>query len=262
MAFNNILTEERDGIYIVTLNRPRAKNAINSEMWLELCQAFDHLEQADELRCCIITNVGDCFCAGSDLKEIAAETLHEPADYPNCGFAGMTKRYIDKPLIAACNGRVLGGGVEIVVACDLAVAASDSTFCLPEPRRGLTAAGGGSIMRLMQMVPAKAAMELLLTSEPFSAQKALECFLVNRVVEPGRVLDAAIELANFIAKGAPLSIKYTKRTAYETMGESLVYPSRGWEILEGYERITQESEDKLEGARAFAEKREPVWKGR
>ena len=126
MSYQYILTEERDGIYIVTLNRPEAKNAINSAMWLELCQAFDHLEQTDSLRVGIITNVGDCFCAGSDLKEIAAGTMHAPEGYEKSGFAGMCKRYIFKPIIAAANGRVLGGGVEIVVACDLAIAGTDS----------------------------------------------------------------------------------------------------------------------------------------
>lgn len=262
MSYHTILTEERGEVFIITLNRPEAKNALNSEMWRELCEAFDYLEGNDHLRVCIMTNVGDCFCAGSDLKEIAAGTYRAPEGYEDSGFAGMTKRYISKPLIAAANGRVLGGGVEILVACDLAIAATDSEFSLPEPRRGLTAAGGGALMRIMQTMPAKPAMELMLTCEPFSAQKAVDCFLINRAVEPGTVLDEAVALAQLICKGAPLAVECTKRTAYETMGENVVYPSRGWEILEKYERITQGSEDKLEGARAFAGKRQPVWKGR
>lgn len=262
MSYETIKTEERDGIYIITLNRPEAKNAMNSLMWQELCWAFDHLEETDSLRCCIITNVGDCFCAGGDLKEMAAGTHHAPKGYEKSGFCGMTKRYISKPLIAACRGRVFGGGVEVVMACDLAVASTESTFSLPEPLRGLTAAGGGLLLRILRMVPQKAAMELLLTCEPFSAQKALDCFLVNRVVEPDQVLDEAISMAKLICKGAPLSIEYTKRTVYETLGESITYPSKGWDILERYEAITQNSEDKIEGTTAFAEKREPVWKGR
>ncbi len=259
--YNTIKTEERNGIFIITLNRPEAKNALNNLMWQELCWAFDYLEETPSLRCCVLTNVGDCFCAGADLKEIAAGTHHAPEGYENSGFAGMTKRYIKKPIIAAAEGKVLGGGLEVVVACDLAVASSESTFSLPEPRRGLTAAGGGLLLRILQMIPQKAAMELLLTSEPFDAQKALDCFLVNYVVEPGETLDKAIELAEFICQGAPLAIEYTKRSAYETMGERVMYPSKGWELLEGFEKITQNSEDKIEGATAFAEKRRPVWRG-
>ena len=144
----------------------------------------------------------------------------------------------------------------------MAIAGTDSEFSLPEPRRGLTAAGGGLLMRIMQTMPAKPAMELMLTCEPFSAKKAEECFLINKAVVPGTVLDEAIKMAELICKGAPLAVECTKRTAYETMGENVVYPSKGWEILEEIEKITQTSEDKIEGATAFAEKREPVWKGR
>lgn len=262
MGFETIKTEEIDGVYIITLARPESKNAVNNQMWLELCQAFDFLENKEELRCCVITNEGDCFSAGADLKEIAAGTWHEPDEYPGCGFAGCTKRYISKPLIAAVNGKAVGGGIEIMMACDLAVASSDSIFSLPEPRRGLTAAGGGTLMRIMRQVPSRVAMELMLLCEPFSAQKALDCFLINKIVEPGKVLDAALEMARLISLGAPLAVEYTKRTAYETLGCSLMYPSEGWDIVERYEKITQGSEDKLEGAKAFAEKRKPIWKGR
>ena len=117
-------------------------------------------------------------------------------------------------------------------------------------------------MRIMRQVPSRVAMELMLVCEPFDAQKALDSFLINKVVEPGKVLDAALEWADLIALGAPLAVEYTKRTAYETLGESLMYPSNGWDVVERYEKITQTSEDKLEGARAFAEKRKPVWQGR
>lgn len=262
MQFETIKAERINSIYLITLNRPEAKNAVNNQMWLELCKAFDELERNDQLRCGIITNSGDCFCAGADLKEIATEVWAEPEEYKGCGFAGCTKRYISKPLIAAVNGKAIGGGIEIMMACDLAIASSDSIFSLPEPRRGLTAAGGGTLMRIMRQVPSRVAMELMLVCEPFDAQKALDSFLINKVVEPGKVLDTALEWADLIALGAPLAVEYTKRTAYETLGESLMYPSNGWDIVERYEKITQTSEDKLEGARAFAEKRKPVWQGR
>ena len=113
MRYSTIKTEERDGIFIVTLNRPEAKNAMNNLMWRELCLAFDYLEENDGLRCCIITNEGDCFCAGADLKEIAAGTHHAPEGYEESGFAGMTKRYLSKPVIAAAEGKVLDKAIEL-----------------------------------------------------------------------------------------------------------------------------------------------------
>lgn len=262
MKYTTIKTEIDNGIFIIVLDRPDAKNALNSKMWEELCHAFDELENNSSLRCCIITNAGDCFCAGADLKEIAAGSWHAPKGYENSGFAGCTKRFITKPLIAAINGKAIGGGIELMMACDLAIASEDSIFSLPEPRRGLTAAGGGTLMRIMRQVPSRIAMELMLVCEPFNAQQAQECFLINKVVPKGEVLDAAKEMAQKICLGAPLAVEYTKRTAYETQGSSVMYPSEGWDIVEKYEKITQNSEDKIEGARAFAEKRQPVWKGR
>lgn len=262
MSFSTIKTEEQNGIYIITLARPEARNAVNNQMWLELCKAFDYVEECSTIRCCIITNEGSCFCAGSDLKEIAQDIHHAPEGYENSGFAGLCKRYISKPLIAAANGKVIGGGLELLMACDLAIASSDAVFQLPEPRRGLTAAGGGLLMRIMRQVPSRVAMELMLVCEPFDAQKALDSFLINKIVEPGKVLDAALKWADLITLGAPLAVECTKRTAYETLGESIMYPSAGWDTVERYEKITQGSEDKLEGARAFAEKRKPVWQGR
>lgn len=261
MEYSTIKTENENGVFIITLDRPEAKNALNNKMWQELCFAFDKLESDSSLRCCIITNTGDCFCAGADLKEIASGAWHAPKGYENSGFAGCTKRYISKPLIAAVNGKAIGGGIELMMACDLAVASEDSIFSLPEPRRGLTAAGGGTLMRIMRQIPSRIAMELMLVCEPFSAQRAKECFLINDIAPNGRVLDMAKDIAQKICLGAPLAVEYTKRTAYETQGASVMYPSEGWDIVEEYEKITQNSEDKLEGARAFAEKRLPVWKG-
>lgn len=262
MEYETILTEERNNTFIITLNRLEAKNAINNQMQEDLSNALDYWDKNDALRACIITNNGDVFCAGSDLKEISAGTLKMPEGKEKWGFAGMTKRYFDKPLIAAVHGKALGGGVEIVVACDLAVAAEDSIFGLPEPRVGLTCAGGGTLLRLAQQIPTKFANELMLVAEPISAQRANEWGLVNCVVPDDQVLDKALDFAEKIALGAPLSIKYSKRTAYETMSESSIYPSHGWDVVEKYEKITRGSADAHEGSTAFAEKRKPVWTGK
>lgn len=262
MDFETILTEERDGVFIITFNRLEACNAINNLMTKELSDALDYWDKNDELRACVLTNNGHVFCAGSDLKELADDAWQMPEGREKWGFAAMTKRYFDKPLIAAVHGKALGGGVEIVVACDLAVAADDSVFGLPEPRVGLTAAGGGTLLRIAQQIPTKFAMELLLVAEPISAQKALDWGLVNYVVPEDQVVDKAVELAQKIALGAPLSIKYTKKTAMETFGQNPVYPSQGWETLEEYEKITRASADAHEGEVAFAEKRKPHWTGR
>lgn len=262
MEFETILTEERGSTFIVTLNRLEARNAISSQMEQELSDAFDYWDKNDALRCCVITNNGPVFCAGSDLKELSAGTRTRPKGRENWGFAAMTKRYFDKPLIAAVQGKCLGGGVEMVVACDLAVSADTSIFGLPEPRVGLTAAGGGTLLRIAQQIPTKKAMELLLVGEPVSAQTAVDWGLINYAVPEDQVLDKALELADKIALGAPLSIQYSKRTAYETMSESSIHPSHGWDVVEKYEKITRYSEDAHEGATAFAEKRAPVWTGR
>lgn len=262
MQLETIEVEDREGVRIITLNRPEARNALSSKMWEELCETLDEFDRDDDLRAVVLTNTGSCFCAGADLKELAAGTWHAPVGKEAWGFAGMTKRTFDKPIIAAVNGKALGGGTEIALACDLAVASEDAVFGLPEPRRGLTAAGGGALARIGQHLPFKLAMELVLTSEPIDAAKALSWGLVNYVVPSDQVLEKALDLARSIAKGAPLAIKYSKRTVIETMGQPLVYPSEGWSVLEEYEDITRNSEDAHEGEVAFAEKREPVWKGR
>lgn len=261
MHFDTIETEEREDVFVITLNQPEKRNALSSKMWEELCCALEYFEHHDALRAAVLTNAGSCFCAGANLKELAAGTWHAPAGKEDWGFAGMTKHYFDKPLIAAVRGKALGGGTEITLACDLAVASEDAVFGLPEPRRGLTAAGGGGMTRIAQQIPFKFALELVLTAEPIDAQKALSWGLVNYVVPDDCVLDKAVELARSIAKGAPLAIKYSKRTMYECAETSILYPSEGWDILENYEAITCESADAHEGEVAFIEKRDPVWKG-
>ncbi|MDO5335247.1 MAG: enoyl-CoA hydratase-related protein [Coriobacteriia bacterium] len=263
MPYEFITTEVRGSTYLITLDREQARNAMNSQMMAEMCDALDVWDRDANLRACVIANKGPVFCAGADLKEISAGTWSLPDDKADWGFAGMTKRYFDKPLIAAVRGKCLGGGLEMVLACDLAVASEESLFGFPEPRVGLTAAGGGALLRLAQHIPMKFAQELLLIAEPIDATCALGWGLVNRVVPDSNVVSEALALAEKIALSAPLAIKYSKRTAYETMGASnTIYPSKAWDILVDYEKITAQSEDAHEGSTAFAQKRAPQWKGR
>lgn len=262
--YETIKTRIQDGALIITLARPEARNAMSVLAAEELGKAIDELEENPELRCGIITNEGPVFCSGSDLKEISAGTYHMPKqkDGTDAGFAGITKRYVSKPLIAAVEGKALGGGLEIVFAVDLCVASDDAMFGFPEPRVGLTAAGGGSLLRAGQMIPTKFANQLLLLAEPIDAPTALQWGIINQIVPAGKTVDAALEMAAKIALGAPLAIECSKRTVYETMGSSPLYPNEGWEALERIEKVTVESEDAHEGSTAFVEKRKPVWKGR
>jgi len=260
VQYQNILTEERGGVFIVTLNRPQARNAINSAIWAELCDAFSGFEQNPGLKVAIITNNGPAFCAGADLKAIAAGWNEDPPEgFEDWGFAGLTKHYFEKPVICAVRGFCLGGGTEIVLAADLVVASDASVFGLPEPRRGLTAAGGGALMRLGQQLPMKFAMQLALTAEPVDAATALRFGLINAVVPDEDTVETALGFARSIALSSPLAIRYTKRTIVETASKDVTYPSEGWEIIHKYEQITRFSADAKEGSTAFAEKRQPVW---
>ena len=260
MQYENILTEVRDGVLIVTLNRPQARNAINSTLWAELCDAFSGFEQNAGLKVAIITNNGPAFCAGADLKAIASGWNEDPPEgFEDWGFAGLTKHYFDKPVICAVRGFCLGGGTEIALAADLVVASDASVFGLPEPRRGLTAAGGGALMRLGQQLPMKFAMQLALTAEPVDAATALRFGLINAVVSDEETLETALEFARSITLSSPLAIRCTKRTIVETASKDVTYPSEGWEIVHKYEQLTRFSADAKEGSMAFADKRQPVW---
>jgi len=262
MSYENIITEERDGVFILTFNRPKAKNAISNAMYAEIMDAMKYFEANPSLACAVITNEGDVFCAGQDLKEIAQGKMEYSGDDDDWGFAALTRHYFEKPIIVAARGKIIGGGTEIVSASDIAVCGTDSIIKLPEPRVGLTAAGGGTLLRLAREIPTKWALELLLTCQAISADKAVQWGLVNYAVPDEQVLDKALELAGEIAKGAPLSIKYSKRTVYETFGKGVISPSDGWDVVDKYMAITHHSEDSIEGSTAFAEKRDPVWKGR
>lgn len=250
----------RDGpVFAIAIDRPEVLNALHPPAHRELARAFDLYAGDPELRVAVITGAGTrSFCVGSDLKA-RAESNRD--DHPPTGFAGLTRRFdLLKPVIAAVNGLALGGGVEIVLAADLAVAAEHAEFGLPEPRAGLAALGGGGLQRLARQLPLKQAMMLALSSRRIKADEAQRIGLVNEVV-PGDKLAAAVRaLCDNILAGAPLALEASKQVMLQSLGE----PDLAAAIDARYaaaERMLA-SEDAVEGQRAFAEKRKPRWRGR
>lgn len=256
------ILEERGNVLIITINRPEKKNALNSQLWLELCESINYFEKNDDLIVAILTNAGDVFCAGSDLKELAEGTYHAPEQYSDWGFGGITRHFCPKPIIAAVNGRALGGGAEMALAADLCVMTSDGAISFPEIKRALLATGGGALLRAGRALPIKRAMELMLTGDPISAETAYEWGLVNALAEPGHVLDEALKLAERITCNGPLAIKATKRAIYECMDKSIMSDSDGWDMMMDLDVAIKKTRDAHEGEVAFAEKREPRWEGR
>lgn len=262
MTFKTILAEERNGVLLITLNRPEARNAMSSLMMEELSSELERWDSDPALRCCIIANAGTCFCAGADLKELAEGTYHLPEGKEDWGLLGMSQHRFKKPLIAAINGTCVGGGLGLVLACDLAIASEGSSFGLPEARRGRASTGDGAILRLMQQIPHKYAAELILVGDSIDAQKAYEWGLISHVVSEDDLLPTAFSLAEGIVKSAPLAIEYSKAAMKEAATCDDLFPGRGWEIMNHYQDLVNATEDSLEGPRAFSEKREPIWKGR
>jgi enoyl-CoA hydratase/carnithine racemase len=250
---NVVQVEQRDRILIITINRPEAKNAVNAAVSRGLADAVDRLDDDPGLSVGIVTGAGGSFCAGMDLKAFARG---ENVAVEGRGM-GFTERPPVKPLIAAVEGYALAGGTELALATDLIVASRESAFGIPEVKRGLVA-GGGGLLRLPQRIPYAIAMELALTGENLSAQRAHELGLVNVLAEPGTALDAAIALAEKITANGPLAVAATKR---------IIVESRGWSpetMFAEQMRILMPvfgSNDAKEGAIAFAEKRPPKWTG-
>lgn len=211
MAYETILAEEREGVLLITFNRPKARNAMSSLMMEEFSSELERWDNDPNQRCCIITNAGTCFCAGADLKELAAGTYHLPKGKENWGLLGMSKHRFKKPLIAAVNGVCVGGGLGLVLACDIAIASNHSVFGLPEARHGRASTGDGAILRLMQQIPQKYAAELILVGDNIDAQKAYEWGLISRVVDEDALLDTAFKLAEGIVKSAPLPSNIPKQ---------------------------------------------------
>jgi enoyl-CoA hydratase len=255
MAGNEVLTEARDGVLIITLNRPEAKNAANKALAEGLAAAIDELEASDGLRCAILTGAGGTFCSGMDLKAFVSG---ETPNIQGRGFAGLTEYRASKPIIAAVEGYALAGGFELAISCDLIVAAENSKFGIPEVKRGLAAAAGG-LVKLPKQIPYRIAMELALTGDFVTAQRVYELGLINRISEPGRALDGALELAQKIAANGPLAIAASLKT---------IAGAQDWSSDEMFAKQNEivspvfTSEDAIEGATAFAQKRAPVWKGK
>ncbi|RXR29519.1 crotonase/enoyl-CoA hydratase family protein [Sphingobium fluviale] len=262
---NGVLQSARDDhVLVLRIHRPEARNAINVEVAMALGDALDAADRDPDIRAIIITGAGDkAFCAGADLKSVAARQPVIPQDERRkaWGFAGVVNHPISKPLIAAVNGFAMGGGTEIVLACDLAVASDTATFGLPEVKRGLLAAAGGAF-RLVQQVPHKIAMEILLTGDPVSADQALNFGLVNAVVSADALMDRAMDLARRIAVNAPLSVQASKRVARRLSDGRFEADEADWHRNEAETEAVFSSEDAMEGAQAFAEKRPPVWRAR
>lgn len=253
---DEVLVERRDGgVLLITINRPEAKNAINAAAARGIADAADLLDADDDLRVGVITGAGGAFCTGMDLK---AYLRGEKPVIEDRGFAGVTNRPPRKPLIAAVEGWALAGGFELLLACDLVVAAEGSRFGVPEVKRALVA-GGGAALLLPRRIPFAVAMELLLTGDPFSAQRMYELGMVNRLTADGGAVEGALELASTIAKNGPLAVNVTKDIV-RSQGDWGV--EEGWAKQEEKYRPVFASKDAREGALAFAEKRPPVWTGK
>ncbi|MFE2585387.1 crotonase/enoyl-CoA hydratase family protein [Streptomyces sp. NPDC059378] len=250
-----VRTEERDGVFVITIDRPQARNAVDGATARALAAAIDELDSRDDLLVGILTGSAGVFSAGMDLKAFAR------GDTPvieGRGFGGITRAEIKTPLIAAVEGYALGGGTEMALACDMIVAARNATFGQTEVHYGIVPPEGGMV-RLPERIPHNIAIELLLTGDPLPAERAEQLGLVNHLTEPGEALTRALELAHRVARNAPLAIAAVKRVVDERTA------FRDTDALRDQDQYVEPvltSLDAKEGARAFAEKRSPHWQGR
>jgi enoyl-CoA hydratase len=251
---DEVLVELDGGVAVITINRPKARNAVNGAVAQGVASALDEFDERKDVAAIVLTGAGGTFCAGMDLKGFL--TGENPLAGGR-GFGGITEQPPVKPIIAAVEGYALAGGCELALACDMIVASSEAKFGVPEVKRGLVA-GAGGLLRLPQRIPYHIAMEIALTGDHYPAARMAELGLVNRVTEPGEALAQARELAAKIAENAPLALAATKR---------VIALSADWSREEAFAKQGEiinpvfVSKDAVEGATAFAEKRKPVWKG-
>jgi enoyl-CoA hydratase len=255
MMTEEVLVDVNDGIMTVTLNRPKARNAANKALAEGVAAAMDKLDSDDSIRVAILTGAGGTFCSGMDLKAFVSG---ETPNVEGRGFAGLTEATPRKPLIAAVEGYALAGGLELAISCDLIVAADDAKFGIPEVKRGLAAAAGG-LIKLPRQIPKRLAMELALTGDFISAQRAYDIGLINEMVPAGTALEAAKALAARIVANGPLAVAISKQVILQSEDWS------GDDMWQKQQELTMPvftSEDAIEGSVAFAEKLAPNWKGK
>ncbi|MFD4369442.1 crotonase/enoyl-CoA hydratase family protein [Rhodococcus sp. NPDC058521] len=252
---SEVVVEADAGILTITIDRPEQRNAMTKSAAHEIASALIRLDDDPDLRVGIITGSGGVFCAGMDLKRFK---LGERPVVDGRGFGGLVQSPPEKPLIAAVEGWALGGGFELVLASDLVVAGESAKFGLPEVTRGLAARAGG-IFRAPRALPRSVALELLLTGQPMTAEAAHRHGLLNRVVQDGKALDGAREIASAIAANAPMAVRATKAFALvsRTMTDAESFEAQG-----EYTDPVFSSEDAIEGSTAFVERRKPQWTGR
>jgi enoyl-CoA hydratase/carnithine racemase len=247
--------ERRGAVEILTIDRPEARNAIDPETTDAFDAAFDELEADDEVQVVILTGAGDkAFCAGVDLKVQAAEGIARVISEKG-GFAGIVQRNFPKPLIAAVNGHALGGGLELMLACDMAICADHALVGATEVRFGQLA-DGGSLIRLPNRLPLAIAAELVLTGEPISAERAAHWGLVNAVVPAAELMPKALELAELVARNSPRAVALSKALLYDAQS---VRDADAWRLNDSYSEKIHVAADWVEGPVAFVEKRTPEW---
>jgi enoyl-CoA hydratase len=255
---DEVLRERRGHVEILTINRPDARNAINGAVSAAMSAALDELTDDPDVWVVVLTGAGEkAFSAGMDLKAFAAGEGAAVMN-PSGGFGGIARRRFPKPVIAAVNGSALAGGLEIVLSCDLVVAADHATFGIPEVKRGLIA-GAGGLFRLPRRIPLAVALELALTGDPIDAARAHQLGLVNQVVARARLMEEALVLAERIAENAPLAVRYSKSVMLGALGAD---EAEGWRLTDEAVGNVFTSADAMEGPIAFAQKRRPNWQGK